>query len=135
MEISDEKFVLSHIRPHLEQFDYRLTNRSDARYLPTYSVRYRQLNADRTMWLRLVIVRAPSPEFSDCIVEATIPGRSNRRVKIEHSATLYKQRNRIERISSNTYRFVGSRNNPAPNIMSRPRGPRSSAVSAMIERA
>src|SRR3546814_15320164 len=30
--------------------------------------------------------------------EAVIPGRSNRRVKIEHDRTLYKQRNRIERL-------------------------------------
>ena len=30
--------------------------------------------------------------------EAVIPGRSNRRVKIEHDRTLYKQRNRIERM-------------------------------------
>ena len=29
-------------------------------------------------------------------IEAVIPGRSNRRVKIEHDRTLYKQRNRIE---------------------------------------
>ena len=31
-------------------------------------------------------------------IEAVIPGRSNRRVKIEHDRTLYKQRNRIERL-------------------------------------
>jgi transposase len=31
-------------------------------------------------------------------IEAVIPGRSNRRVKIEHDRTLYKQRNRIERM-------------------------------------
>ena len=31
-------------------------------------------------------------------IEAVIPGRSNRRVKIEHDRTLYKQRNRIERV-------------------------------------
>jgi len=31
-------------------------------------------------------------------IEAVIPGRSNRRVKIEHNRTLYKQRNRIERM-------------------------------------
>ena len=30
-------------------------------------------------------------------IEAVIPGRSNRRVKIEHDRALYKQRNRIER--------------------------------------
>jgi transposase len=30
-------------------------------------------------------------------IEAVIPGRSNRRVKIEHNRALYKQRNRIER--------------------------------------
>lgn len=31
-------------------------------------------------------------------IEAVIPGRSNRRVKIEHNRTLYRQRNRIERM-------------------------------------
>jgi transposase len=31
-------------------------------------------------------------------IEAVIPGRSNRRVKIEHDRRLYKQRNRIERM-------------------------------------
>jgi len=31
-------------------------------------------------------------------IESVIPGRSNRRVKIEHNRTLYTQRNRIERI-------------------------------------
>lgn len=31
-------------------------------------------------------------------IEAVIPGRSNRRVKIEHNRALYKQRNRIERV-------------------------------------
>ncbi|WP_338042180.1 IS5 family transposase [Novosphingobium pentaromativorans] len=31
-------------------------------------------------------------------IEAVIPGRSNRRVKIEHDQALYKQRNRIERM-------------------------------------
>ena len=31
-------------------------------------------------------------------IEAAIPGRSNRRVKIEHDRALYKQRNRIERM-------------------------------------
>ena len=31
-------------------------------------------------------------------IEAVIPGRSNRRVKIEHDRKLYKQRNRIERM-------------------------------------
>lgn len=30
-------------------------------------------------------------------IEAVIPGRSNRRVKIEHDRELYKQRNQIER--------------------------------------
>jgi len=30
-------------------------------------------------------------------IEAVIPGKSNRRVKIEHNAHLYKQRNQIER--------------------------------------
>ena len=34
-------------------------------------------------------------------IEAVIPGRSNRRVKIEHNRTLYKQRNRIERMFGN----------------------------------
>lgn len=31
-------------------------------------------------------------------IEAVIPGRSNRRVKIGHDRALYKQRNRIERM-------------------------------------
>ena len=31
-------------------------------------------------------------------IEAVIPGRSNRRVKIDYDRTLYKQRNRIERM-------------------------------------
>jgi transposase len=31
-------------------------------------------------------------------IQAVIPGRSNRRVKIEHDRALYKQRNRIERM-------------------------------------
>lgn len=31
-------------------------------------------------------------------IEAVIPGRSNRRVKIEHDRKLYRQRNRIERM-------------------------------------
>nr|WP_312861712.1 IS5 family transposase [Segnochrobactrum spirostomi] len=31
-------------------------------------------------------------------IEAVIPGRSNRRVKIEHDRAIYKQRNRIERM-------------------------------------
>ena len=31
-------------------------------------------------------------------IEAVIPGRSNRRMKIEHDRALYKQRNRIERM-------------------------------------
>ena len=31
-------------------------------------------------------------------IEAVIPGRSNRRVRIEHDRALYKQRNRIERM-------------------------------------
>jgi len=31
-------------------------------------------------------------------IKAVIPGRSNRRVKIEHDRSLYKQRNRIERM-------------------------------------
>jgi len=40
-----------------------------------------------TAWLTSSDDRSPS-----------IPGRSNRRVKIEHDRTLYKQRNRIERM-------------------------------------
>jgi len=31
-------------------------------------------------------------------IKAVIPGRSNRRVKIDHDRALYKQRNRIERM-------------------------------------
>lgn len=31
-------------------------------------------------------------------IQAVIPGRSNRRVKIEHDQELYKQRNQIERL-------------------------------------
>ncbi|WP_249042108.1 transposase [Sphingobium limneticum] len=31
-------------------------------------------------------------------MESVFPGRSNRRVKIEHDRALYKQRNRIERM-------------------------------------
>lgn len=31
-------------------------------------------------------------------IKVVIPGRSNRRVKIEHDRVLYKQRNRIERM-------------------------------------
>lgn len=31
-------------------------------------------------------------------IKAVIPGRSNRRVKIDYDRTLYKQRNRIERM-------------------------------------
>ncbi len=31
-------------------------------------------------------------------IEAVIPGRSNRRVKVEHDRSLYKQRNSIERM-------------------------------------
>ena len=31
-------------------------------------------------------------------IKAVIPGRSNRRVKIEHDRSLYRQRNRIERM-------------------------------------
>lgn len=31
-------------------------------------------------------------------IEAVIPGRSNRRVKLEHDRAFYKQRNRIERM-------------------------------------
>lgn len=32
-------------------------------------------------------------------IEAVIPGRSNRRIKVEYDRTLYKQRNRIARMS------------------------------------
>ena len=39
-------------------------------------------------------IRADLPRRS---IEAVIPGRSNRRVKIEHDQELYKQRNQIER--------------------------------------
>lgn len=38
-------------------------------------------------------------------IEAVIPGRSNRRVKIEHNRALYKQRNRIERFFSKLKHF------------------------------
>lgn len=37
-------------------------------------------------------------DLVDRKIEAVIPGRSNRRVKIEHYRALYKQRNRIERM-------------------------------------
>ena len=37
-------------------------------------------------------------DFAGREIEAIIPGRSNRRVKIEHDRALYKQRNRIERM-------------------------------------
>nr|WP_244623627.1 IS5 family transposase [Bradyrhizobium cosmicum] len=37
-------------------------------------------------------------DLSERKIKAVIPGRSNRRVKIEHDRTLYKQRNRIERM-------------------------------------
>lgn len=37
-------------------------------------------------------------DLADRKIEAVIPGRSNRRVKIEHNRALYKQRNRIERM-------------------------------------
>lgn len=36
--------------------------------------------------------------LADRKIEVVIPGRSNRRVKIDHDRTLYKQRNRIERM-------------------------------------
>ena len=38
------------------------------------------------------------PTLRDRNIQAVIPGRSNRRIKIEHDRTLYKQRNRIERL-------------------------------------
>ena len=38
-------------------------------------------------------------------IEPVIPGRSNRRVKIEHDRTLYKQRNRIERMFGQLKQF------------------------------
>ncbi len=41
------------------------------------------------------VIRADLAERN---IEAVIPGRSNRRVKIDHDRTLYKQRNRIERM-------------------------------------
>jgi len=37
-------------------------------------------------------------DLADRKIEAVIPGRSNRRVKIEHDRALYKPRNRIERM-------------------------------------
>lgn len=37
-------------------------------------------------------------DLSERNIEAVIPGRSNRRVKIEHDRALYKQRNPIERM-------------------------------------
>ena len=37
-------------------------------------------------------------DLADRNIEAVISGRSNRRAKIEHNRTLYKQRNRIERM-------------------------------------
>ena len=37
-------------------------------------------------------------DLADRKIEAVIPGRSNRRVKIEYDRALYKQRNRIERM-------------------------------------
>ena len=39
-----------------------------------------------------------APTLPNRKIEAVIPGRSNRRVKIEHDRALYKQRNRIERM-------------------------------------
>ena len=38
------------------------------------------------------------PDLTRRKIEVVIPGRSNRRVKIEYDRTLYKQRNRIERM-------------------------------------
>ena len=43
-------------------------------------------------------VDAIRADLAERNIEAVIPGRSNRRVKIEHDRTLYKQRNRIERM-------------------------------------
>ncbi len=37
-------------------------------------------------------------DLADRKIKAVIPGRSTRRVKIEHDRTLYRQRNRIERM-------------------------------------
>ena len=37
-------------------------------------------------------------DLADRQIKAVIPGRSNRRVQIKHDRTLYKQRNRIERM-------------------------------------
>nr|WP_214652336.1 transposase [Novosphingobium jiangmenense] len=37
-------------------------------------------------------------DLADRKIEAAIPGRSKRRVKIEHNRMLYKQRHRIERM-------------------------------------
>ena len=37
-------------------------------------------------------------DLTDRAIKAVIPGRSNRRVKIKHDFSLYKQRNRIERM-------------------------------------
>ncbi|RJF93440.1 transposase [Sphingomonas cavernae] len=37
-------------------------------------------------------------DLADRNIKAVIPGRSNRRVKIEHDRALYRQRNRIERM-------------------------------------
>ncbi len=45
-------------------------------------------------------------------IEAVIPGRSNRRVKIEHNRTLYKQRNRIERMFGHLKVNVSIRRGP-----------------------
>ncbi|WP_197057709.1 transposase [Sphingomonas sp. Ant H11] len=41
------------------------------------------------------VIRA---DLAERTIEAVIPGRSNRRLKIEHNRALYKQRNRIERM-------------------------------------
>lgn len=38
--------------------------------------------------------------LANCNIEPVIPGKSNRRVKIEYDRTLYKQRNLIERMFS-----------------------------------
>lgn len=43
-------------------------------------------------------VDAIRADLAERNIEAVIPGRSNRRVKIEHDRALYKQRNRIERM-------------------------------------
>lgn len=50
------------------------------------------------------VIRADLAERN---IEAVIPGRSNRRVKIDHDRTLYKQRNRIERMGGLALVVIG----------------------------